>query len=316
MGFREGKPVVSSIPESKQNNSATSLSTSNEHDFTLSSEPSKRVDAFIIGPTGCGKTSFVVRYCPDPIGIIYLDGRSEAAIKEAKTLGRTIYDLNLQFNKLDITSDAERKSLGRATIDKLFKNIKWLVRQSQSKKINTICIDGGTECDKLFNISFDGKEEERKQIFGKDWDYIDSKWRQIFELVSLGNAHFIVTARAKEIFKKNFQTDRDEGTGEYWIKARDVVAESCQWGAYMSINPKANPVIGLGLKKKKEGKEPTPIDVESMIEMKVIKAGRNLAEYGKVYDKSNWNESGPFAFISHRQNMELFPGSTPDDWRK
>lgn len=278
-----------------------------DSDFQLASGPSKRVDCLICGPTGVGKSNFCLRYMPDPIAIIYYDGRSDAAVEEAKQLGRTVVDINLTFNKTNKGKDQLREE-ARSVIDQTLKNIDKSVKASLNGIINSIVLDGGTEYGEIADVAFDGVDDERKNAqYGKDLSYVDKQFRRLYERIRVGKAHFAITARPKEIYEMNVQTGRKEGSGEYTWRGRESMGESMQWAAYMSVDKKKKSRRNRGA-----GDED---DFESRLKIKLIKAGRNGSEYGKIYTAEDWEDHGPFAYISWLQNLRLFSDSTPEDWK-
>jgi len=302
--------VTSSSSSGRKNSPGSSASLSSflsDSDFQLASAPSKRVDCLICGPTGVGKSSFCLRYMPDPIAIIYYDGRSDSAIEEARDLGKTVVDLNLTFNKINKGKDQLREE-ARAVIEQTLKNVDKAVQYSLTGIVKSIVLDGGTEYGEIADVAFDGIDGERENTkFGKDFSYVDKQFRRLYERVRVGRAHFAITARPREVYEMNVQTGRKEGSGEYTWRGRESMGESMQWAAYMSVDKKKKSRRNRGA-----GDED---DFESRLKIKLIKAGRNGSEYGKIYTAEDWGDYGPFAYISWLQNLRLFNDSTPEDWK-
>lgn len=317
-----GTPPIKSLPlsSSEVNQQSIGNLSLEGSDFTLSSYPSKRTNGFIAGPTGCGKSSTILRYCPDPIVMLYYDDRSEAAIQEARDLGKVVLDLNLKANKVENTTQEQLKAEARRIKEITYKNISWAVKQSLQNKIVTICIDGGTELDDIFDLAFDGVQEERKQIFGKDKGYRKDSWRRIFQLVSIGSAHFVVTVRAKEIWETVVEDGKkkQQASGEYTYYGVDTIGELCQWGVLQTRRKSPISTAKTIAERAEEKKNRKNIDVEDLLEFKMIKAGRNGKELDAVYDSTDWKAVGgnPFSYICYKQNEFLFPNCSVEDWQR
>jgi hypothetical protein len=311
------KPVASNVISNLQSIGNLSLEGS---DFTLSSYPTKRTNGFIAGPTGCGKSSTVLRYCPDPIVMLYYDDRSEAAIQEARDLGKVVLDLNLKANKVENTTREQLKSEARNILELTKKNIRWAVNKSLLHQVKTICIDGGTELDDILDLAFDGVEDERQQIYGKDKGYRKKKWREIFELISLGNAHFIITVRAKEIWETVIvdSKKKQQASGKYSYYGVDTIGELCQWGVLQTRRKSPISMAKTIAERAEEKKNRRNVDVEDLLQFEVIKSGRNGKELDAIYDATDWRPVGgnPFSYICQKQNEFLFPGCTVEDWQK
>lgn len=308
---------VKQVNKNDKGNSGNSSSSSpvltfneDDHDFTLESEITPRMNVAIAGGTGVGKTSFITRYCPSPICLIYYDGRSEVAINEGRDLGKKIWGLDIPFDADILRSEEEGKRLARDIIRKTYKNLKWAVGMSLQGQMKTIAIDGGTELSQIFDLGFDGVVEDRPGKYGKDFSYVDSQWRRIFSLLYQSKAHFIVTTRTKEIYKDNEGNDgktRQVATGEFDIRGPKVIGELCTWAAHLSLSD--SPIQGVIARKKK--------DLEALWQLKMIKSGRNGTYHKAEFDRSDWNPGdnkyGPFAWISYLQNKDLVD-CKPEDW--
>lgn len=255
-----------------------------DNDFIVPSLPKKQANILIYGDTKTWKSSFCTRYAPDPIAFVNFDGRANHVVYEAIQEGRDIKYLKIDplivFPK-DKPEDVKIKAL--EIVEKVERNFEWAAEESRKGNIRTICFDTGTEYSEIIRLSFDGQLTQSKDgAFGKDKDYVNGRWWKLFRLARNSNAHFIITARTKELWRKNDQ-GKQEASGIHIYRCPPVVAEGVDF------------IAQVRLKTSLTGRIKPEFELEIM-------AGVNVKELCNVYDKSDWDEyGGPFTFTCWKQ---------------
>lgn len=265
---------------SKPSSSSSSISppdwSDEEHDSTLDGESEGKAKILLFSETGMGKTDFICRNSPDPIIIFDFDGRSLRTVKKVRhETGKIIRHVRI-FTPGEESEPDETKLFARASIQKTIRNLKWAVKQSLTGNIKTIGFDGASEFTLLAKQAYDGVKEQTKDgAFGKDKDYVKHQFWRVINVVLQGEAHFIITAREKEIWKDSKPTE------DFTFRADSVVSEAVDF----SLQLRAKDKLGSDGKK---------------YELKLIKCGvddRSDSKVGKVYKEKDWQEHGPFALI-------------------
>lgn len=263
-------------------------------DFTVMQSPKRQANILIYGMGGSAKTSFVTRYCPDPIALLAYDRRYEHAVAAATALGRHVYPCAIDFpaKKMDAKM-TQAKAI--EAMDKTVRNFEWACEQSLRGNIRTISIDTGTEYSGILKLSFDGVFHQTKEgAYGKDKDYVNRKWWDLFTMARDSKAHFVVTARAKEIWVKNPATGQQEATGRYTYRCPGVINDAVDWAGHIRLKE------GLKGRLTKE------------FQLEITKAGANIAELCNVYTAKDWEPfGGPFTYASYMQFIET---SELEDW--
>jgi len=275
-----------STPTSSSNSG--NLWTPDEHDFSFTDDDSDVACGLILGDAGCGKTSFitgvpdpdnekrVIGGMPSPIALITYDYRSRHAVRKARKAGRRIGHVNIDIPSFKMSKE-EMKLAARETVEQTIKNLEWAARQSKEGKILSIGFDGGTEFSGLLMTAYHGNLEEVDwdSVFGRDAQYIRRQWLRVFRIVRQSGAHFVMTARAQEIWKDK------QPTGEFKFEGPKVMNEGVDFAAFL----RTTPAMTGGLKR----------------ELKITKGGVNGEEERKVYGEKEWkNQGGPFAFLCSR----------------
>jgi hypothetical protein len=276
------------------------------NEFESSSGLTVRQNIYISGEEGSGKTGFIIRHCPGPIALIGYDGRAREEVEKAHRRGEIVHYLNIPWSKLGNWSDSNKlKAEAREVLTRTVNNLKWAVGQSlKYNNIGTICLDGGSELSEIIDLAFDGKAEDRGDVFGKDSNYVGKRLWGIYELINLSKAHFVITTRASLIFE-NDDKGRKKASGKHKYKGNKVIGQASNWGCHLELDPSRH-----------EGVSKKTLDPEKLQVVEISKAGRDLREQWKRYTKDDWEDNGPFAFICWKQNRELFPEMTVEDWRK
>ena len=247
----------------------------------------------VVGPPGCGKTSFVTRYCPDPIAMINFDGRSEDEVRRAiKEDGKIIPYMHVDApevnNKTDETkqlSEEETAACNRALGDFL-NNYGKAVALSKIGKVRTICLDTGTELSDIALAAARG-HLGKNEDYGASKNKVNRMWWHIFQLARQGNANLIVLGREKEIWKGR------KGTGRFTIRGNETQEEGVDWLARLVMIPR---VTVRGTKK--------TFKMGSW-ELSMMKAGVNGEEMGQTYRSKDWEDWGAFAYVCERQYPEV-----------
>lgn len=255
-----------------------------EHDFSSNNEPSKKAKLMLFSETGVGKTDFICRNCPGEIAIFDFDGRSLRTVEKVRAeTGKIIHHVDIFLPGEEGTPE-ETRIFALDSINKTIRNLKWCVKQSLLGKIKVIGFDGASEYNLLCKLAYDGCKTElvegkikETKSWGKDTDFINHQFWRIFNICRRGNAHLIMTAREKEIYKDH------NATGDFTFRATKVINEAVDFSLQLKAKDKLEP----GSKGKK-------------YEIEVIKAGvddRSDSKVGKVYKEKDWQRYGAFAAI-------------------
>lgn len=262
-------------------------------DFIVLAESRLQANAVVFGNGGSGKTTVATEFAPDPVAFISLDRRGDEAVRRAMKKGRRIVFLRVDMpaNPTKLP-DADVKKIGQTAVNKVIKNFEWAVKESLKGNIRTICVDTGTEYAEMLNMAVTGKELRVKGDFGKSKDLINREFWRLYNLAREGNAHFILLARAKEIWEGN------EPTGRFSPKGPDVIHDGADWCGHIRL---------ARAQKKGQAKR---------FELQITKAGNNIEKIGKVYvsdpDAENtWEPWGPFVAPTWEQFEET---TDPEQW--
>lgn len=247
-----------------------------EHDSTLDGESEGKAKIMLFSESGTGKTDFICRNAPDPIMLFDFDGRSLRTVKKVRIeTGKTIRYVRIYLPGEEGEPE-ETKLFAQESIVKAIRNLKWAIRQSLTGDIKTIGWDGCSEYDLLAKLAYDGAKVQTKDgAFGKDKDFVNYQFWRVFNIVNRGMAHFILTAREKEIYKDH------QSTGDFTFRASKVINEAVDF----SLQLRAKDRLGSDGKK---------------YEIEIVKCGvddRSNSKVGKVYKERDWQEYGAFAVI-------------------
>lgn len=282
-------------------------STSGGHDFITLDAPKKQANIMIIGEGGTGKTSFCTRFMPGPIALINCDGRAEPAVVYAQNnLKKRIHYLRAGLHpSIRRSGPGAAQAEAERIVNMVVRNMEWAVAESDKGNVRSILIDTGTEYSEILKLSFDGVLTQTKEgSYGRDKDYINQQWFQLFQFARTGKAHFVVTSRAKEIWASTSDPatgkKKQEATGKYTYRCASAVYDAVDWAGH------------IRLRKPKQGgiKKAASVTLKEF-ELEIIKAGGNIAELGEVYTQDEWDEYGPFVYATWMQFQET---SDPEDW--
>lgn len=256
-------------------------------DFLIPSSPKRQACVLIFGDAGAGKTSFAVRYAPDPVAIINFDRRATIAIDEARKLGKVVYELSIDLPPAKKMSPSETKLAAREIIEKVVKNFIAACDLSKEGKVRSILLDTATEYSEIVKLAFDGVQEQTKEgAYGKDKDYVNRQWWRLFNIARSSSAHLIVTSRAKEVWIENVPT------GRFSPRCPGVILDGVDWAG--NIRWARNRIGRL------KGEQ----------ELEITKAV-TISELGEIYTMKDWEVyGGPFVYGCVKQ----YGGSLPEDW--
>lgn len=259
-------------------------------DFISDGAVKNQTCVLLFGYGGCGKTTFVTRYAPDPIALVNFDRRAENAIRKArKDYGKTIFKAEIGYpGNILRMGDEKSKQVAQNALDRLFYNMEWAVRESEKGNVRTIAIDTGTELDDIMSVAAKGIIGKPVKDYGASKGLINRQWLSMFLDVRNSQAHFIVLARAAEIWKSN------EPTGRYKHKVSETVYDSVDWAGQVRLKTRMN---------RNDRKK---------FELEITKAGVNIAELGETYSEDEWEDvGGPFIYAC----MLQYEGSSMEDWQ-
>lgn len=292
------RPLAATTKQGGGAKQSSSSSLSGTSDFTILTTRKRQAIMLIYGDSKTGKTTFCTRYMPDPTAIINLDRRAEAAVLKAQEE----YDKHIHFLKCGMPPSILRRSPNEIQLaaldlsDKIIRNFEWAAEQSLKGNIRSIFIDTATELTDIWKLCYDGTLAQTKEgSYGRDKDYVNRQWRNLFEIARDSNAHFIITARASEIWVSVVKSGKkvQEATGNFKPKCPSTVLDGVDWAG------------NIRLKKGAKGR------LRKEFELEITSAGENIEELGKVYTAEDWEDlGGPFVFSCLMQ----YPGSVPQDW--
>lgn len=312
--------VSSSVASSVPNPNAVIPGT----DFTIIDRPKRKAVVLVFGDGGTGKTSFGVKFTPQPAFLIGFDGRSEYAEEAMKLAGYPIPAVQIAPPSVLQKSD-NVKAAAQDALKKFFRNYDGAIQasigaaKSSVGNVKTIVIDTGTELGAIIQLAVRGTLDQVKGDFGRSKDQINQIWWKIFGAARYtGNAHLIVLARAGAIWENN------EPTGDFKAKVADEVRDAVDFSLHIRLAPKlaglamaggpglVGPGGGMGLVAMGPGAGGVG-GIQKEFELVVKKSGNTdpTKDSGLVLRQSDWGEDGPFAYACSR----LMPGSQPSDWR-
>lgn len=280
-------------------------------DFTETDIDKKQTVCLLFGDGGTGKTTFVTGHAPSPMAFINFDNRDREAVRKARESGRQILRTHIEIpTNISKMDEEQAKKVGRAAVDKFFKNFEWAVRESQKGNVRLIGVDTGTELGELFNIAIKGRPGGKSKDYGQSKDWTNRQWWQMFNTAREGNAHLVVLSRAKAIWENS------EPTGYFTYRGPEVMFDAVDWCGQVRLARKVGISKGAGgsggsggLVGKSGNSKLSPTAKE--FELEIVKAGVNIEELGEVYSSRDWGEMGPFVYAC----MLQYPGSLPEDWQ-
>lgn len=253
-------------------------------DFVRLDEVKLQTCTLLLGGPGSGKTTFALRYAPEPVALINLDGRAEHTVKKEMRRGRDIHYMHIRAPKIaeGIRTKVNAKTikLCEKAVGQFERNYTKVIEHSlKPKGVRTIAIDTGTEYNELLSYAYKGQLGPGKD-FGQSKDLINQKWRVIYDLAKEeGNAHLIVLARCREKWVGN------EPTGFFEHRGAAAMDELADWVGHLELKTKS---------KTRRGKKVREFDG---FQMNVMKAGNNINEFAETYNDSDWGVEGLEAMV-------------------
>lgn len=290
-------------------------------DFTIIERPKRKAVILVFGDGGTGKTTFGLKFSPQPAVLIGFDGRSEYVEQAMKAAGRPIPAVQIPPPSVLVKSD-NVKTAARAALDQFFRNYDGAIAASLAGKVRTIVIDTGSELGEIITLAIRGTLDNVKGDYGKSKDQINQIWWKVFAAARFtGNAHVVILSRASSIWENN------EPTGDFRARVHDTVRDAVDFSVHIRLG-NALPAMGMLPGAPAAGGASGMVGLVGMtggpsgngaartpkeFELVVKKSGNvNPVEAtGLVFRQSDWGDAGPFAYAC----TQLMPGSTIDDWR-
>jgi AAA domain len=290
-------------------------------DFVILDKPKRKVVCLVFGDGGTGKTSFSIRFTPQPAVLIGFDGRSEYVEEQQKQAGFPVPTVQIAPPAVLQRSDNVQKSAAEVLL-KFWRNYDAAIAASKTGRVRTIAIDTASELGEIITLAVRGTLNNVKGDFGRSKDQINQIWGKIFAAARYnGNAHLVLLGRASSIWENN------EPTGDFKARVADTVRDAVDFSLHIRLGTGAG-VMGLGglgalgggtsgLVSAGGGLVPlvplVPSSAPKEFELVVKKSGNQdpTKFLGEVYRQSDWGEDGPFVFACTR----LMPGSVPGDWK-
>jgi len=276
--------------------------------------PASRTVCVIHGLDGCGKSTLVTRFCPDPIQFINCDRRAEeSAYDSGENYGKEIYYLDAALpSEISEFSPEYAKEVAEFLLhDIITKDFKWSIANG----VRTIGIDTASEFTRILNYAHRGHPIKQKPTkedpgdFGaSDRAISEAIWYFVNKVRETRNVNLVILSRTKEEF------DGPKPTGRYYADCHKVFNHACDWSAYLSL--KSHEDMLRDLEAAHPGQPLTTSDLLKLqkrrpFSLKVTKGGMAIEEMDKVYTEDDWGEDGPFAYACSR----LIPRTTVEDWK-
>lgn len=306
------------------NNSPTPNAVIPGTDFTIIDRPRRKAVILVFGDGGTGKTTFGLKYTPQPAFLIGFDGRSEYVEEEMKTLGFPVPAVQIPPPSVLQKSDNVKIAAGEA-LRKFFKNYDGAIEASKTEKVRTITIDTVSELGEIITLAVRGTLDNIKGDYGRSKDQINQIWWKIFGAArSVGNAHVIMLARASSIWENN------EPTGDFRARVSDTVRDAVDFSLHIrmgsGIGLAGSLVGGLGgVGLAGVGLAAGPLVGPTVLapavpgkrhrefELVVKKSGNTnpTQDIDLVFRQADWGDDGPFVYACTR----LMPRSVAGDWK-
>lgn len=299
-------------------------------DFTIIDRPKRKAVILLFGDGGTGKTTFGIRYAPQPAFLIGFDGRSQYVEELAKQAGHPVPAVQIAPPSVLQKSD-NVKLAAQEALAKFFRNFDGAIQASLTGQVRTLVLDTGSELGEIITLAVRGTLESAKGDYGRSKDQINQIWWKIFGSARFtGNCHLIVLSRASSIWENN------EPTGDFRARVSDTVRDAVDFSLHLRFGYKAPAITMPGMAGMAAIAPGTPGLVAGggliaapapgltmggvagprpakEFELVVKKSGNTnpIEDVGLVFRESDWGEIGPFAYACSR----LMPGSQPEDWR-
>jgi len=259
--------------------------------FITLTKPKSQAFGMVYSDSGCGKSTFPLRFCPHPVAFINLDGRATHAVLESQNK----YNRIIEYTSVDYTSDvsglstSQVKKIGKDSLKDLNEKLSWAVKKAIKKKIKTIVFDTATEVTTILNLTFRGRVDKGESDFGRSKFLMTTEVQNMFKLVRTCPAHFILLARPQPIWLHG------EPTGRNSPRCLEAFVEGVDWAC--ELWPEVNQNSIDKIKKLGDKKEGERINFRA----RMTKCGTNGSELLRVYESEKWKKKGPFLYICKKQ---------------
>jgi hypothetical protein len=268
-------------------------------DFTDVPDPKAQAIVLIFADTGAGKTTFGLRYCPDPIAFFDINRRGFHAAQASKVEGRVIKYLPIDYpSNYSKLTEQQAQAAGQKSLDLMEKNFDIALEANRKGDIRTILIDTMTEYAEIVNIALVGRPERRDDDYGKSAAAQKAVLSKMIKRARETDVHLVMLGQPKEIYEVPAGGKRKEGTGKYTFRGPDVMATDADWAGHLRLQ-KPRTALLRGSDKAK------------LHEIEITKAGIYLPALGEVLKEEDWVDmGGPFVYGC----VVNFPDSSPGDW--
>lgn len=306
MGLTDRPTTVASAAGIANNKIAGPPGSLEASDFVFERvKPKNQANVLIFGGEGQGKTTFATEFAPEPVAIINFDHRSGRAVDRAREHGRKIGLLEVEFSaNVSRMETTEAQKLAQRVVNQVLKNFETAVAESRKGNVRSICIDTGSEYTEILNVAITGSQVGVKGDYGKSRELMNREWARMFGLAREGNAHLIVISRQKDVWENNAPT------GETTYRGPAAMSELADWAGQIRVKKNTRAAGGIG--GSVGGPVAANVQGAKEFELRITKAGNNIAELGAVYSQNDWEAlGGPFVYACYMQ----YPGSSPEDWQ-
>lgn len=259
-----------------------------------------RIIYSVEGHTKTGKSSFGLWGKP-PIMFFDIDHRVEGVIdkfEDGSATGSPVVVIPHYVNIPDIEPMSRKKDEAAARAaakeydDFVLRYERAITSSQRPGGVQTIVIDDITELYDLRLIAEFGRTQGIQQ---RDRGTANFEFLRLIDMgKDAGHCSVIWISKVKEDWKG--QKTRDAAGNE--------INESKPTGEYVPDGyKKLRQTVQVALR--------TQFNAKKQFEIEVINSGLNADTNGKKYTAADWEEYGPFAWISHEQKDDTIP----DDWR-
>ena len=276
--------------------------------------PKAKAIVVLHGLDGSGKTTFVTRFCPDPITLINCDRRAEeAAYSDAENYGRTInyLDAALPADIADYSPEDSKALAEYILYDRIKPDLIW----SLNNGVRTIGLDTAFEYTRILNYAFRGHPIKQKPTkedpgdFGAADRAINEEiWWLVNKIRENRNVNLVILSRSKE------EHDGQKPLGTYRPDCHKIFHQACDWSGFLSLTSEEEMTERLLAESGTNSlttSQMRKIKTRRPFELKITKGGQAIEEMGKTYGEGEWGEDGPFAYSCSR----LIPRTTVEDWK-
>lgn len=282
--------------------------------------PKSKAICLIHGLDGSGKSSFLARHCPGPIGHICFDRRAEEIAFDAmETYGKTIHYMDAALpSGIANYSPSDAKLIAQEVLDATIHDYDWMIDQATQGKLSTIGLDTGTELTRMLYYATTGHPVKEKPTKDSPGDFGASSraineyiWYFVNRARECRKVNLIILSRCKEEYAG------PKPLGTFTWDCHKIFHQAVTWSAHLALMSTEEKEAELAAKSpdgKLSSSDLLRVRREGpSFSLRVTKAGLpgTIEEHGKVYTAAEWGEDGPFAFACSK----LIPGTDIEEWK-